>query len=216
MLEAAERRARDAKSCGHGEAISNEAIEKELNKANEDAVAHTVENHDLPPEFDELPPPLTATKRAPLFDPATDSDDSDIEVIEKPSSMPTSSKTSTSRRPAGSSKPAAGPSNGKRIRPDPPKPSMPTLSSNGVQQNAHAWTCYICTYENTKALALACEMCGSERPTTDADWRQAAGWQQVDDVSEIAADGAYGKITHNERGSFGWCVDFIVPNGRIR
>lgn len=204
MLEAAERRARDAKSCGHGGALSMDEVAKELEKATKQSVSHTVENHDLPPEFEEEPPPI-AGKRTRTPTPRTESEDSDIEIIEQPVCRSGPSKAAASMSTKQTT--AAGSS---RTAPRKATSSSSTTQkkpTSGSNQHLHDfWACEVCTYENRKLAALACEVCGSERSSTDADWREAAGWQQVDDVREIATDGAYGKIAHNKRGKFGWSV----------
>lgn len=199
MLDAAERRARDAKSCGHGDALSMEAVAKELEKATQASVSHIIDNHALPPDFDEEPPPM-AGKRAKSPAPSTESDGFDIEIIEKPIYRKVVRKVPS--QPSKGS--PAAPVHGRQSR------SHPTSNSAGSNKRSNAvgvsegWSCEVCTFENTKSHALACEMCGSERSSTDGDWRDEAGWQQVDDVRDIATGGAYGKITHNKHRQFGW------------
>lgn len=143
--DAAERRARDDKACGHGLNVSDASVEEEMKQATQHST--TLEGASKP------------DNRAESTHRQSDSD-SDIEIIENPMlTAPSagSSSRASRRKPdsTGSTAPSA-----KRARRD-------SISSSGNTRPARlqnsSWICMICTYDNDKALGLACEMCGSER-----------------------------------------------------
>ncbi|KAK9897640.1 WLM-domain-containing protein [Cystobasidium minutum MCA 4210] len=138
--EAAERRARDDKACGHGEAVPDDQVEEEVKKAAEQST--TLE--------------ADSKRKAPLSTISKDetsSSDSEIEIIEP--ATPSSSKAV--RAPASSS--AHPPAKRAKISQDRSLSSSNTLNP----QPPTSWICSTCTFENDKMLALACDMCGAER-----------------------------------------------------
>ncbi|KAF8204422.1 WLM domain-containing protein [Mycena galopus ATCC 62051] len=135
---AAERRARDEKSCGSGELAQQEA----------DKAAKESETHNA-------------------IDLTLDSDDdSDVIVVEAgPSKLaiPQSKKTaaSTAARPPPAVKPTAGTLKSKGIR------ARPAATAPPAKKARSEWTCRTCTLINS-AMVLQCDACLAERPPDES------------------------------------------------
>lgn len=149
--DAAERRAKDAKSCGHGEAVSDAVIAEEAKKAEDDSLGAKGVDGELAEQANVSGNAIASKSTASTSGsnrPASEDSDSDIELIGPPpkklaiaSNGLVESSTAASRK-------------GGRAVPGPNKASGPA---------SEFWACSTCTFENGKPLALACEMCGSER-----------------------------------------------------
>ena len=136
MAEAAERRARDANTCGHGEGNDDEAVAEEMQKAD-----------DLSTSLDE-----GQQKSQTNVGPTIRSYDPEIEVVSGPSIPKT-----ISRKKAP---PQLTSILGKRSKPPSPVRKA-SRSTNDKQQEV--WSCQLCTFENENSLGLTCAVCGAER-----------------------------------------------------
>lgn len=177
LAEAAERRARDAKTCGHGDAIASGNIEKEMDKAEEESTEVTGRGNlstagcrimkEGPSENQQdqtvSSTAASSSKNANL---ASGSDsDSDIEFISGPSAskegVGTTTKSGGGRGQITSKNPQPKPSTRGEKRAA--SASLAKTYSADSTPASMFWTCAVCTYENDKPLALACEVCESPR-----------------------------------------------------
>jgi len=99
MAEAAERRAKDAKLCGHGEGVPDPKVEEEMKKAEEDSVGVSGTSLNLNNDVDATGSPSVLE---PDIEAESESGSSDLEIISsslKPGpSKPTIRKTPATRR----------------------------------------------------------------------------------------------------------------------
>lgn len=147
--EAAERRALDDKACGHGEAVSDKTVQEEVEKAAQQST--TLGNTSFPSNQAGLESSEPSRPRQPK---EGSSSDSDIEIVE--SSRPSTS-ISSSRRPM----PTTGkPAPAKRARTG---QDVGNITTSAEGKAGTTWVCEICTFENDKLAALACDMCARER-----------------------------------------------------
>jgi hypothetical protein len=139
-------------------------MEREAQKADDLSQAVNAINLDTEDadedDFKLPPPPLPAKSTNSETYETESSDDSDLELISAPPvarPIPSSSSTSTTL--------------GKR--PQPPSPGPKAAKARPAKQkpvmSSGAWTCDICTFSNPKAMALACEVCGSERSSANGN-----------------------------------------------
>lgn len=162
--QAAERRQRDAKACGHSD-----------------------EHEKLPAELQAEVDRSAAESRSVMIDLTKDSDD---EEDYYPQAGPSGARSS-GQQEAGDVKPDIGGGGGRssspelEIHPPPPRvpakrPPPPATASSGNKAPslprarppprpkpaaaAAAWTCPTCTFDNASALSLACECCLTQRP----------------------------------------------------
>ena len=157
MAEAAERRARDAKSCGHGEGVRNETVVEEMRRAEEHSQSVSGINLE-----DESTAENLKEWRLTDAETASDSGSSDIELVAGPSIPKIQPRKNISATVLGK-------------RPIPPSPSSATHPKNIPLYQC--WTCQACTFKNTMTLAVLCKMCGTERGGN-------AGWNLSDVVSD--------------------------------
>ena len=145
QTQAAERRTRDNKQCGHGDHIQVD-VEAEAAKAAKDSIVIDLSSDS---ESDtELPSSKASSSRVKVEDtaPSTSSSDDDIQLVS--SSMPPASSRAASivakRKPT-----SPLPKERSVKRPTPvPKPSV--------------WACSACTFENASA-SLQCQVCEALR-----------------------------------------------------
>ncbi|KAK4696581.1 DNA-dependent metalloprotease WSS1, partial [Phenoliferia sp. Uapishka_3] len=184
LADAAERRAKDSKTCGGGHGADGSgasgskqedlpmAIQLEIKRAEEDGKTFII---DLTTDSDSDSDSLEVTtvkgkgnghqaddvKRQPSVSPSLSrsnpDSDSDIEIFipKKRSSPFPSSSSSQTFKPKPKPKP-----------PPPPKvrPPLPPPAPSNASSTQKGWTCPTCTFDNISPLSLACEVCSSERP----------------------------------------------------
>lgn len=155
---AAERRRKDAGSCGQGEDVSATTVQREVEKAAREATT-LQQNLERKDGYKIVPSPNTTKTSQAVAQPSGpdpnmqdqkySSDDSDIELLEPHTKIP---RTTQSHATKGRSK----------IKSE----TNLCQTSDSFQDSlpiSTSWACKACTYENVKALALACDVCSSPR-----------------------------------------------------
>jgi hypothetical protein len=153
--EAAERRAQDAKGCGNGEAVSDSTVEEEMAKAKKESTTLDHNAGSVVTGNSTAGPSRQRSNgnkdKSKDTEDNSDTDDSDIEIIDQPKTdLPNQKNAKTG---------LASTSSRKHQLPPAKVPERAKVS----KRDASTWNCQICTFENSKTMALACEMCGSER-----------------------------------------------------
>ncbi|ORY66933.1 WLM domain-domain-containing protein [Leucosporidium creatinivorum] len=168
LAEAAERRQRDAKACGHSD-----------------------DHNHLPPELQAEVDQSAKDSRSVMIDLTQEEEDPYLPAGEASTSTSSGSKAAPKDKkpdlgaiesspeleilPVVPAKRAAPSSSSQAISskaPPQPKPRPPTTSvkkpplAKPPPAPSSAWTCPTCTFDNISPLSLACECCLTERPET--------------------------------------------------
>ena len=167
--QAAERRARDAQACGHGEGQADDSVQEEQDRAEKDSEGVKVDNsaHPVPDAaasaLGEGPSgPSTGGSQQGGNETESESDGSDLEIVEQP--LPRLNPNATAKGPTRpmTSKPAGT----LQVRPQKQAGVNTTTTAHAKPSHkpkASPWNCHICTFENTVSSAGKCEMCDAPR-----------------------------------------------------
>ena len=188
--QAAERRARDAQACGHGEGQADDSVKEEQDRAEKDSRSVKVDNsaHPVPDAaasaLDEGPSGSSkgGSSRQGGNETESESDGSDLEIVEQP--LPRLNPNGTTKVPPRPSAPKTAGTSPFR----PPKQAGAHNISNAHTQasqkpKASPWNCHMCTFENTSAAAGKCEMCDAPRSSGSGVSRT------IRDTSSLDEDG---------------------------
>lgn len=153
--ESAERRASDDKTCGQGTNVSGVSVEEEMDKAKKENTTLVRPSSSSKPTA--IASVVMTSGNDSVGADTDNSDDSDIEILVFAAAA---ASTSTNRQEPNkrSTAEASG------ITLDTGRPSK------AMKRNPQSWICAACTFSNENLFGLACEVCGTERRSTEHDF----------------------------------------------
>lgn len=156
LAEAAERRMRDAKACGHSDEHDQlpPELQAEVDRSARDGRSVVIDLTEGSDDEEDSYTPVAGPSSGIRVkeEPADD----DLEILHPPQvpAKRSAPPPSNSAKPPPSSKPRAP-----LIKPTPSVRPAPA-----PEPSSAAWTCPTCTFDNSSPLSLACECCLTERP----------------------------------------------------